>query len=235
MTRRRRSLLFISGNSPKAIQDAPVFNPDAVVFDLTDRVAGEEKDSARNLVKESLHFLDYSKVEVMVKVNSLDTEFGAQDIDVIARVKPSALLISKATPEVLSAVEEKLSQIEKEEGFEQGAIELIPVVENPAGVEAIQKLVSASQRVKTVWFNAEGLLGEFGSKRSKEGEELLYVRSRVASACRAEGIQVIDTLFMDGNDYEGLEKDSLRAKSLGFTGKAAIDGRQIGIINSIFG
>jgi citrate lyase subunit beta/citryl-CoA lyase len=235
MTRQRRSLLFISGNSPKAIQDAPVFNSDAVVFDLVDRVAEENKDCARYLVKESLHFLDYSKVEVMVQINSLDTEFGAKDIDLIARVKPNALLIPKATPEVLLEIEQKLTQIEKEEGFEQGTIELIPVLENAAGVEAIQSIVTSSPRVTAVWFNAEGLLAEFGSKRTKEGEELLYVRSRVASVCRAKGIKVIDTFFMDGNDYEGLEKDSLSAKSLGFTGKAAIDGRQIGIINSIFG
>lgn len=234
MERRRRSLLFISGNSPKSMQEAPVFNPDAVVFDLVERVSTENKDCARYLVKEALHFLDYSKVEVMVRINSLDTEFGAKDIDSIARVKPNALIISKATPEVLLEIDATLTQIEKEEGFLGEAIKLIPAIETAFGIEYINKLITSSSRISAVWFNAEGLLEEFGSKRTKEGEELLYARSRIGIACRAEGIEVIDTLFLDGNDYEGLERDALRARSLGFTGKATLDGRQIDTIHAIY-
>lgn len=235
MKRQRRSLLFISGNSPKSIQEAPVFNPDAVVFDLGDRVAIQDKDSARYLVKEALSFLDYSKVEVMVRINPLDTEFGTKDIDLIARVKPGALIIPKATPEALLEIEARLTTIENEEGFQGGAIELIPTIETAFGVEYINKLITCSSRISAFWFNAEGLLAEFGSKRTKEGNELLYARSRIGIACRAAGIEVIDTLFLDGNDYEGLEKDALRARSLGFSGKAALDGRQIDTIHAIFG
>lgn len=234
MKRRRRSLLFISGNSPKSIQDAPVFNPDAVVFDLVDRVSTQDKDSARYLVKEALNFLDYSKVEVVVRINPLDTEFGAKDLDLISRVKPNALILSKATPEGLLEVDATLTKIEKEEGYQEGAIQLIPTIETAFGIEYIHKIITCSSRISAVWFNAEGLLSEFGSKRTKDGEELLYARSRMGIACRAEGIEVIDTLFLDGNDYEGLEKDAMVAKRLGFTGKAALDGRQIDTIHAIF-
>jgi citrate lyase subunit beta / citryl-CoA lyase len=234
MKRRRRSLLFISGNSPKGIQDAPVFDPDAVVFDLNDRVSIDNKDSARYLVKEALHFLDYSKVEVMVRINPLDTEFGAKDVDLVARVKPNAIIVSKATSEGLVEIDHKLTQIEKEEGFPEGTIELIPALETAFSIEYVKKIITSSPRITAAWFNAEGLLAEFGSKRTKTGEEILYARSRIGIACRAEGIDVIDTLFLDGNDYEGLEKDALQSKSLGFTGKAAFDGRQIDIINLLF-
>jgi len=234
MKRPRRSLLIISGNSPKSIQDAPVFNPDAVVFDLVDRVATQDKDSARYLVKEALNFLDYSKVEVMVRINPLDTEFGAKDLDLIARVKPNALIIPKATPEALREIDARLTQIEKEEGFAEGEITLIPALETAFGIEYVNNIITCSPRISAVWFNAEGLLNEFGSKRTKEGKELLYARSRIGIACRAAGIEVIDTLFLDGNDYEGLEKDALHARSLGFTGKAALDGRQIDTIHTVF-
>ncbi len=234
MTRRRRSLLIISGNNPKNMQDAPVFDPDGVIFDLEKGVEDQEKDSARNLVKEALDFLDYSKVEVLVRVNPVDTDEGKRDIDHISRVKPGALIIPKATPTAISQVEKTLVKIEKEEGFPAGAIEIIPVVETAFGIENISNLISASSRITGIWFDGEGLMAEFGSERSKEGEELLYIRGRIGIACRAAGIHAIDTLFTDGNDKEGLEKDALTAKRLGFTGKLALDGRQVDTLNAIF-
>lgn len=226
--------MIISGNSPKSMQDAPVFDPDVVLFDLDSRVVPQEKDSARNLVREALSFLDYSKVEVMVRVNPLDTEDGLKDIELIARVKPGALIIPKANPEVINQVENILEKIEKEEGFSEGAIELVPVLDTAVGIENINSLIGASSRVTGVWLDADGLMAEFGSQRTKEGDELLYVRGRVGIACRAAGIDAIDTLFTDGNDKEGLEKDALTAKRLGFTGKIALDGRQIDTLNALF-
>lgn len=232
--KRRRSLLIISGNNPKSMQDAPVFDPDVVIFDLEERVVPQEKDSARNLVKEALSFLDYSKVEVMVRVNPVDTEEGKKDIALLARLKPGALIIPKADPEVIKEISELLIKIEKKEGFPEGAIELVPVVETAFGIENIHSLIGASSRVTGVWLNADGLMSEFGTKRTKSGEELFYVRGRVGIACRAAGINAIDTSFTDGNDNEGLKEDTLTAKRLGFTGKVALDGRQIDTLNDIF-
>ncbi|HHY25366.1 MAG TPA: citryl-CoA lyase [Desulfitobacterium dehalogenans] len=232
--KRRRSLLIISGNSPKSMQDAPVFDPDVVLFDLEERVLPQEKDSARHLVREALSFLDYSKVEVMVRINPLDTEEGQKDMESIPRVKPGALVIPKANSEVIRQVDSILAAIESEEGFPKGGIELIPVLETALGIETMNDLIKISPRVTGVWLNAEGLMAEFGSKRTKEGDELLYVRGRVGIACRAAGIHAIDTCFMDGNDHEGLEKDAFTAKRLGFTGKLALDGRQIDTLNTIF-
>lgn len=234
MIKRRRSLLILSGNSPKSMQDAPVFDPDVVLFDLEERVVPQEKDSARHLVKEALSFLDYSKTEVMVRINALDTEDGQKDMDSIPRVKPGALVIPKANHEVIKQVDSILTTIENEEGFPQGGIELIPVLETALGIETINTLIETSPRVTGVWLNAEGLMDEFGSRRTKEGDELRYVRGRVGIACRAAGIHAIDTCFADSNDNEGLEKDALTAKRMGFTGKLALDGRQIDTLNAIF-
>ncbi|MGE4271277.1 MAG: CoA ester lyase [Desulfitobacterium sp.] len=234
MKRLRRSLLIISGNNPKHIQDAPVFDPDVVIFDLEERVAAPDKASARNLVREALSFLDYSQVEVMVRVNPLDTEEGQKDVDRIARVKPGALIIPKASEQVIKQAEGLLTKIEKEEGFPEGSIEIIPVLETASGIERINQLISSSPRVTGLWFNGEGLMAEFGTQRTKEGAELYYVRGRVGIACRAAGIDAIDTIFLDGNDYEGLANDASAAKRLGFTGKLALDGRQVDTLNAIF-
>ena len=73
-----------------------ILGADSIILDLEDAVSLTEKDSARILVRDAIKNMDYSEVEVVVRVNPLDTEFGAIDVDVIARVKPDALLIPKA-------------------------------------------------------------------------------------------------------------------------------------------
>ena len=73
-----------------------------------------------------------------------------------------------------------------------------------------------------------------GCRRTKEGREILYARGRLVTAARAAGLEVYDTPFTDVNDDQGLALDAAFAKSLGFSGKAAISPRHIPAINRIF-
>lgn len=230
----RKSILFISGNNPKKLQDAPVFGSDGVVFDLEQEVAPEDKNSARILVKEALRFLDYSNVDIIVRINPLSSCYGESDLELIAREKPFALMIPQATPDQIQEIEARLGQIESQEGFPAGSIKLIPVIETAYALQYVHKIITSSPRITGAFFNAEGLTADFGMQRTKDGEEILYARSRIVVACRAEKLNAIDTPFTDINDFEGLEKDAYRARNMGFTGKAAIDGRQIEIIHQLF-
>jgi citrate lyase subunit beta/citryl-CoA lyase len=230
----KRSMLIISGNSPKRLQDASVFNPDLLILDLADGVPNEEKDSARLLVKEAIGFMDYENVEIVVRINTLESGFGAKDIDVIARVKPSALMIPQASVEKLQEIEKRIAQVEKDADLEQGKLQIIPSIDSIEAVEEVASILKASPRVSGAFFNADGLAKELGITRTKEGEEILYARSKVAIACRLAGLESFDTPYNDGNDTEGLEQESRKIRNLGFTGKAAINGRQIDIINRIF-
>jgi len=228
-----RSMLIMPGNSPKRLQDASVFNPDLLVLDLKG-VKDEEKDSARLLVKEAIGFMDYEKVKIVVRINTLESGFGAKDIEVIARVKPAALMLPQASVEKLQDVEKILAGVEKEAGLEPGKILLFPVIETVKALENVSSILSVSTRVVGAFFNADGLAQELGMTRTKDGEEILYARSKVAMACRVAGLDSFDTPYNDGNDTEGLEKDAGKARNLGFTGKAAINGRQIDIIHRVF-
>lgn len=222
------------GNNPGMLQSAPILGADSVILDLEDAVSLTEKDSARILVREAIKDVDYSSVELVVRVNPLDTEYGTKDIDVIARVKPNSLMIPKATEEQLKHIDSMLSKIEEEEGFEKETIKLIPIVETAYGLENVYSIINSSKRVVAVLLGAEDLTSDFGIKRTKEGEEIFYARNRVSTACRAARVDAIDTPFTDTNDYEGLEKDTIKAKNLGFTGKASINPRQIDTIHSVF-
>lgn len=230
----RRTMLFMPGNNPAMVQDAAILGADSIILDLEDAVSLTEKDSARILVREAIKSVDYSEVEVVVRINPLTTEFAKADIDMIARVKPHALMIPKATEEELQEIGNLLDKIEVEEGFENKSIKLMPIVETAYGVENVYNIIKASDRVVAVLLGAEDLTSDLGIKRTKEGNEILFARNRVAVACRAMRVDSIDTPFTDTNDFEGLKKDIILAKSLGMTGKASINPRQIDTIHSIY-
>ncbi|MBW9150105.1 HpcH/HpaI aldolase/citrate lyase family protein [Clostridium sp. CM028] len=234
MKRLRRTMLFMPGNTPAMLQDAGILGADSIILDLEDAVSLTEKDSARILVSEAIKNVDYSNVEVVVRVNPFSTEFAQKDIDIIARVKPDTLMIPKATEEELKAINEILTNIEAQECFAKGSIKLIPIVETAYGVENVYNIIKSCDRIVAVLLGGEDLTSDLGIKRTKEGEEVFYARNRVAIACRAMKVDSIDTPFTDTNDFEGLSKDTFKAKSLGFTGKAAINPRQIDTIHSVY-
>ena len=234
MDKLRRTMLFMPGNNPSMLQDAAILGADSIILDLEDAVSLTEKDSARILVREAIKTIDYSQVEVVVRVNPLDTQFGALDVDMIARVKPDTLLVPKADEEEIKLVAKMLDAIEQEEGYLAESIKIIALVETAIGLENVYNIIKASKRVVGVLLGGEDLTSDLGIKRTKEGEEIFYARNRVATACRALKVDSLDTPFTDTNDYEGLERDTAKAKSLGLTGKTAINPRQIDVIHSIF-
>lgn len=234
MKKLRRTMLFMPGNNPGMLQNAGILGADSIILDLEDAVSLTEKDSARILVREAIKNVDYSYVEVVVRVNPLTTEYAHEDIDVIARVKPDALMIPKATEEELMEINSMLDKIEEEEGFEKESIKLIPLVESAYGVENVYNIIKASKRIVGILLGGEDLTSDLGIKRTKEGDEIFYARNKVAVACKAMKVDAIDTPFTDTNDFEGLEKDTRKAKSLGMTGKASINPRQIDTIHSVY-
>lgn len=230
----RRTMLFMPGNNPGMLQNAGILGADSIILDLEDAVSLTEKDSARILVREAMKNVDYSNVELVVRVNPFTTEYAKDDIDVIARVKPDALMIPKATEEELTAIDEILINIENEEGFQKGSIKLIPIVETAYGLENVYSIIKSCDRIVAVLLGGEDLTSDLGIVRTKEGDEVFYARNRVAVACKAMKVDSIDTPFTDTNDFDGLAKDTKKAKSLGLTGKAAINPRQIDTIHSIY-
>ena len=80
----------------------------------------------------------------------------------------------------------------------------------------------------------EDLTADLQCKRTKEGQEIFYSRSRIVVAARAAGVDCYDTPFTDVNDDKGLRKDAAFAKALGFTGKSAISPRHVADINAAF-
>lgn len=230
----RRTMLFMPGNNPGMLQRAGVFGADSVIFDLEDAVNPAEKDAARVLVRNALQTFRYEMLETVVRINSFSGgACGEADVDEIARAKPAAIMLPKAAEQDVKILAGLLDQIEKEEGLSGGSIKIFPLVETAHGLVHIGAIISSSPRITGILLGAEDLTADLGIKRTKAGEEIFYARCQVATACKAAGIDAIDTPFADANDPEGLRNDTLKAKSLGMTGKAAINPRQIDTIHEV--
>lgn len=227
-------MLFMPGNNPGMLQTADTFGADSVIFDLEDAVALTEKDAARILVTEAMRTMSYGDTEVVIRINPLSSPFAMTDIDKMARLKPDAILLPKATPEDMAILEKELERIEEQEGIEVGTIKVHALVETAYGVETVYETIKSSKRIQAVLLGGEDLAADLAVKRTKDSEELFYARTKVVNACKALKVDAIDTPFTDTNDYVGLAEDSRKAKMLGFSGKLAINPRQIDTIHEVY-
>jgi len=231
----RRSMLFLPGNTPNMLINAAYLGADAVIFDLEDAVSPDEKDAARILIRNTMRYMDLENQEVVVRINSIDTDFFKKDIDAILPEKPDIIMLPKANyPDDIKALDEYLTEVEKREGLEVGSTGIIPLIETALGLENSFFIASASKRVKALFLGAEDLTADLQCIRTKEGAEIAYARGRIVVAARAAGVDVYDTPFTDVNDDEGIVADAMLAKSLGFTGKVSISPRHIETINNTF-
>lgn len=231
----RRSMLFLPGNNPNMLINGNCLGADAVIFDLEDAVAPDQKDAARILVRNTMKYMDFRGCEIIVRINSIDTPYWKQDVSEILPYRPGLILLPKTckASDVLEA-DAYMTQVEEALGMEKNTVGLMPLIETALGVENAFAIASASSRVKALFLGAEDLTADLQCKRTKEGREIEYARTRLVVAARAAGVDVYDTPFTDVNDDEGIVADATLAKSLGFTGKASISPRHVEVINSVF-
>ena len=231
----RRSMLFLPGNTPNMIINGDALGADSIILDLEDAVSPDEKDSARLLVRSAMKNMGFVGCEITVRINSIDTDYWKDDLEAVIPLKPDLIMPPKAScAEDMRIIDEYIAGIERRCGMEPGTIGLIALIETALGVENAFEIATASPRVRALFLGAEDLSADLHCSRTKEGLEILYARTRLVTAAHAAGVGVYDTPFTDVNDDEGIEADSRLARSLGFTGKAAISPRHLDAINRCF-
>lgn len=231
----RRSMLFLPGNTPNMIINGDALGADCIILDLEDAVSPDEKDSARLLVRSAMKNMGFRGVEITVRINSIDTEYWRDDLEAIIPLKPDFIMPPKSgCAEDIKKIDAYITGIEEKCGMDKGGVKLIPLIETALGVENAFNIATASKRVAALFLGGEDLTADLRCKRTKSGNEINYARTRLVCAARAAGIDVYDTPFTDVNDDEGIIVDAEYAKSLGFSGKAAIAPRHVRAINEVF-
>ncbi len=234
-TRLRRSLLYVPGNMPAMLQNIPVFECDVCIIDLEDAVPRAEKDAARHLAASFLRSYVHRNKEVFVRVNGLETPYLRDDLQAILPAMPDGVRLPKCEkPEFAERLDDMLSEHEEYLGVEVGHFKIIASVESALGIFNVERIARASDRLVALAFSAEDYTASLHVDRPKSGDHLLVPRQLLLMACRAAGIQAIDTVWADTADLAGFRTECEHIKLLGFDGKSLVNPRQIDPLHEVF-
>lgn len=204
------------------LQHADVFESDAVIIDLEDSVTMQKKAEARRLVHEYLEqFLPFS-MDVYIRINDPSTPYFAEDVALLDHLPIDGYVLPKATKETITS----LSQVSKKP--------IIAIIESAYSVVSLEDIASIEQ-VTGLLLGAEDYTTDMNIDRTIDGEELIYVRSKIAVTARAFQKEAIDTPFTSKDSGRDLRKDTLRAKQLGLHAKAIIHPNHVSMVNMLMG
>lgn len=230
--RRRRSRLYLPGNTPKLMLNAGIHKPDGVILDLEDSVAASKKPEARLVVRNALRGINFYGAERMVRINQLP--LGLEDLEYVVPHFVNLILLPKCeTAEQVQMVDQKIGQLLVESGHDH-PVYIMPIIESALGVVNAYAIASASERVAALAIGLEDYTADLGAARTREGVESFYARNALVNAAKAAGIQAIDSVFSDVADMEALRSVVQESKSLGFDGMGCIHPRQIKVIHEAF-
>ncbi len=230
--RNRFSRLYLPGNTPSLMINAGIHKPDGIILDLEDAVSPDKKDEARYLVRNALRNIDFYGSERMVRINQ--GERGIADLNYIIPHHVNLILLPKCEkPEQVRDINDQIKKIQKKQKTNY-PVWIMPIIESAMGVMNAFTIATAAENVVSLAIGLEDYTADIGTGRTPEATESFFARSMVVNAARAAGIQPIDSVFSDVADTEGLRKNVLRSKALGFDGMGCIHPRQIRVIHETF-
>jgi citrate lyase beta subunit len=237
MSRIRRALLFMPGDSRRKIEKGAQLDVDSIIMDLEDAIALTQKEVARHSVAAALRELDFGRSERLVRINQIiDGWIYGADINATIPAKPDGYVLPKIEhAEQVRHISTLLANAEAEHGWDIGTIKLLAIIETGMGIVNLKEIVSSDPRLEAIIFGAEDLAGNIGATRTDDGYEVFYARSAVVICARAFDKQAIDTVFIDLKaPPETLRAETERVRNMGYTGKLAIHPRQVAPMQAVF-
>jgi citrate lyase subunit beta/citryl-CoA lyase len=172
------------------------------------------------------------ETERMVRINQGSA--GLDDLEFVVPHFVNLILIPKCEGAAqVYQVNDRIEAIQKKFGLSY-TVWLMPIIESAMGVLKALEIALAAENVVALAIGLEDYTADLGTQRTKEGTESFFARCQVVNACRAAGIQAIDSVFSDISDMEALKENVLRSKALGFDGMGCIHPRQIKVIHENF-
>lgn len=237
-----RSLLFVPGDNERKLSKSRTVPADALILDLEDSVAPENKAAARHLAGDFLseHAQGRQK-QLWVRINPLDQPAALEDLAGIMHGRPDGIVQPKTrSPDDVLLLGQHLEKFEKDLGFEAGSTWILPVsTETPGAVFSLGEYVGCDQRLVGLTWGAEDLGTALGALANKDRDgnwtsPFQLARNLCLFAAHAAGVAAIDTIYADFRDPEGLRATCDEARRDGFSGKLAIHPDQVAVINSAF-
>lgn len=234
----KRSWMFVPGHRQRMIDKALGLNADAIMLDIEDGVAPNEKDTARKFIAEALgQEKKATSPARFVRINAIGHTRMDADLEAVLRPGLDGLVLPKVeTTEEILRVERVLTRQEPKVTIEVGRVKLLIAIESPKGLLNAPAIASCSPRVMGLMFGAEDFGRELGLPTAREAEarDMLYARSAMVVAAASAHVQAVDGVWVDLKDTDGLRGFARQSRRLGFTGMSLIHPSQIDPINGVF-
>ncbi len=229
-TRPRRSVLYMPGSNPRALEKARGLAADGLILDLEDAVAPDAKAQGRGQIAAALKAGGYGGRELIVRVNGLETAWGDDDLVMAAQSGADAVLVPKVeSAQTVHEVERRLSQAGAPAG-----LSIWCMMETPLGMLHAEEIASSSTRVGCLVMGTSDLAKDLHAAHTKERLPMLTSLGLCLLAARAFGRAILDGVHLDLADDAGFAYACAQGKELGFDGKTLIHPKTIEKANEVF-
>ncbi|PIL21261.1 (3S)-malyl-CoA thiolesterase [Puniceibacterium antarcticum] len=218
-----RSVLYIPASKERALEKARKLPVDAIIFDLEDAVAPDEKLRARDTLRAALAEGGFGHRMKIVRINGFDTKWGRDDAAAVAEMACDAVLLPKVdSPEQLDAL-----------AAATGDLDLWAMMETPRGM-LNAAAIAAHPQLRGMVMGTNDLARELNSRANPERTAMMPALGLCLLAAKAEGIVIIDGVYNAFKDDDGLQAESVQGRDMGFDGKSLIHPAQIDVVNAAF-
>jgi citrate lyase subunit beta/citryl-CoA lyase len=232
--RPRRSVLYMPGSNPRAIDKAKTLPVDGVIIDLEDSVAPDAKAGARDAVAKAVKAGGFGKRELFIRVNGPDTPWFSDDMDAAAHAAPDAILTPKiSSPQQLELIGQRLLDMHV-----STKVRIWAMIETPLAIFNAPVLAAMARdsetRLAGFVMGANDLARETRARLVPGRAPMLSWLSDCILAAHAYGIDILDGVYNDIADPEGFAAECAQGRDLGFDGKTLIHPNQIDACNATF-
>jgi (3S)-malyl-CoA thioesterase len=225
-----RSVLYIPGSKERALEKAMSLPVDAIIFDLEDAVAPDEKAAAREMLSEALRSRDYGARAKIVRINGFDTEWGDADLEAIATASPEAVLLPKVN--AASDVEALAAKLDARP--QTAGTQIWCMMETPLGMLNAAQIAAASPRLAGFVMGTNDLAKELNSRFRPDRLPMQAGLGLCLLAARAHGLVAVDGVYNAFKDADGLRAECEQGRDMGFDGKTLIHPAQVEVANEVF-
>ncbi len=234
LVRPRRSVLYMPGSNDRAMEKAKSIPADALILDLEDAVAPDAKVEARQRVCAAVKSGGYGKREIIIRVNALETPWGAEDLFAAAEAAPDAILVPKVgrPGDIISAAKVVTA------GHAPDKVKLWAMMETPMSILNVREIAMAGiereHRLTCLVMGTNDLLKESHARAYKDRFAVVPWLAMTIVAARAYGLDVLDGVYNDFRDDAGLRAEAEHGRTLGMDGKTLIHPSQVPVANEVF-
>jgi citrate lyase subunit beta/citryl-CoA lyase len=217
-------------SNARALEKARSLACDVVILDLEDAVLPQAKPGARQAAAQAVKDRGFGRREVVVRVNALETEWGAADLAAIAAVGPDAIL----APKVKSG--EDVLAYDRALAAQGTGVDLWIMVETVQAVLDLAAIAEAAggTRLAALVMGLNDLAREMGARQTADRAPFHFALAKAVTAARANGLSALDSVHNDIDDLEALEAVCRQGSDFGFDGKSVIHPSHLEICNRVF-